>query len=310
MNKKIAYIILAHNDPKQLKRLIEALNYREENDFFIHIDQKSDIDLFKVLFEDIKNVYFVEKRAFIQWAAFSQILALKELLKCVVESENHYNRVVCLSGLDYPIFSNEKILSEFEADPKKEFIMGMNLTKCNTLAQRERFTVYHFFRSIKIRNRNIKRLFSGTSKIIMRKLPFRKEPQVKLGNTKCDIYMGSDWWGITYECARHVYHRLCTEHELLRYFKTAFAPREMCVQTIVFNSKYGKNAIHYDDVEYNGLSRLTPLHFIIYKDEIKVYNETHYDLLLNSGKMFFRKAKSGQSETLIKMIEKQRILED
>lgn len=44
-DNKIAYMIMAHRDPEQLRNLVEALDYKA--DFYIHIDKKSDIVKFK-----------------------------------------------------------------------------------------------------------------------------------------------------------------------------------------------------------------------------------------------------------------------
>lgn len=47
---KIAYLILAHSDPNQLKRLVCALSVENKVSFFIHIDARQDIKCFKKKF--------------------------------------------------------------------------------------------------------------------------------------------------------------------------------------------------------------------------------------------------------------------
>lgn len=55
---KIAYMIAAHTDPIQLRRLVISLN-GEDIEFFIHIDKKSDIQPF--LRElNLENVHFLK----------------------------------------------------------------------------------------------------------------------------------------------------------------------------------------------------------------------------------------------------------
>lgn len=44
---KIAYLIAAHTDPIQLGRLIRALEIPECTHFFVHIDAKKDLEVFK-----------------------------------------------------------------------------------------------------------------------------------------------------------------------------------------------------------------------------------------------------------------------
>ncbi|WP_308632392.1 beta-1,6-N-acetylglucosaminyltransferase, partial [Marinilactibacillus psychrotolerans] len=71
--KKLAYLILAHNDPTNLKRMIDALN--EHADFFVHIDKKNDEILFTELFQEYDNVIFISDRYKIYWGGFSIIKA-------------------------------------------------------------------------------------------------------------------------------------------------------------------------------------------------------------------------------------------
>lgn len=79
----------------------------------------------------------------------------------------------------------------------------------------------------------------------------------------------------------------------------------MMIQTIVFNSKFASRAILFEG-EYPGLPKLTPLHYIEYGKEIKVFIENGYDTLIKSDKMFFRKARTEPSDTLIEKIDKRR----
>lgn len=41
---KIAYLISAHTDPMQLKKLIHALNINNVTSFFIHIDNNTSVN--------------------------------------------------------------------------------------------------------------------------------------------------------------------------------------------------------------------------------------------------------------------------
>lgn len=52
----------------------------------------------------------------------------KELLAAVLHSGIPYTRVVCLSGQDYPLWSNNAIHRYFEEHQDTEFIGGFNLT--------------------------------------------------------------------------------------------------------------------------------------------------------------------------------------
>jgi hypothetical protein len=94
---------------------------------------------------------------------------------------------------------------------------------------------------------------------------------------------------------------MLSNKKLVRYFKTSYAPDEMLIPTIVFNSTYSINAIA---VKERSFSKLTPLHYLRYTNHIWVYDESSYTNIMNSGKIFVRKLVSGKSEKLIEMINK------
>lgn len=63
---KIAFLISAYTDPRQLGNMIRAL----ENDnhwFFIHVDKKARIEPFVVEAKNYKRVTFVTNRISVNW---------------------------------------------------------------------------------------------------------------------------------------------------------------------------------------------------------------------------------------------------
>ena len=298
---RIAYIISAYKDAPHLSRLIKALD--EDADFYVHIDRKADSRPFKELLPEGK-VTFVQSH-WVSWGGWEQVEYQKELLAAVLHSGIEYTRIVCLSGQDYPLWPNRKIHRYFEEHRDTEFIMGMNLTRSADKRQIAKIVYYHFFRDLKWENLWLKNKFIVASRHLMKWLPIRKAPIVRIGNKESDIYCGSDYWGITLPCAQYVYEKLCTEKELVRYFKTSFVPSELCIQTLVFNSPFAARALSVEG-GYTGLSALTPLHYIIYGKSIKVLTLEDWSALQQSGKMFCRKVVSGASDSLVKTIETER----
>lgn len=297
---RIAYIISAYQDAPHLARLVDALN--EDADFYVHIDQKADSRPFKELLGD--KATFVPSH-WVSWGGWEQVEYQKELLAAVLHSGIPYTRVVCLSGQDYPLWSNEEIHRYFDEHKETEFIMGMNLTRSANAQQLSRVIHYHFFRDLKWKSLWWKNKFIVASRILMKLLPFKKQPTTKIGYKEADIYFGSDYWGITLPCARYVYEKLCSEKELERYFKTSFVPSELCIQTLIFNSPFGKHALPYKG-QYVGLYALTPLHYIVYGKSIKIMSLEDWPVLKQSGKMFCRKVVSGASDPLVEKIDAER----
>lgn len=92
------------------------------------------------------------------------------------------------------------------------------------------------------------------------------------------------------------------EPAIRRYFVNSFGPAETLIQTIVFNSPQWASRCQLFQGEYPGLAALTPLHYIVYDPIIKVMDETDYDTLIASGKMFTRKLVSGKSDQLVERL--------
>lgn len=297
---RIAYMISAYRDANHLSRLVDALDDRA--DFYVHVDLRTDIQPFEEALGD--KVTFVP-RHWVSWGGWEQVEYQKELLGAVLRSGVAYDRVVCLSGQDYPLWSNEKIHRHFDDHPETEFIMGMNLTRSNNKQQLSKIVQYHFFRDLKWRNLWWKNKFIVLSRNLMKLLPIRKQAVTRINNIEADVFFGSDYWAITLPCARYVYEKLCSEKEMMRYFQTSFIPSEMCIQTLVFNSPFAAHALRYKG-EYIGLYALTPLHHIVYGKSIKIMTLTDLTELKQSGKMFCRKVVSGASDTLVKVIETER----
>lgn len=68
------YVILAHNSPELLHRLLEKLQHKE-NYFVIHIDKNYDNTLFINATKNIKNCYFTPKRYASPWGSFGLVEA-------------------------------------------------------------------------------------------------------------------------------------------------------------------------------------------------------------------------------------------
>lgn len=297
---RIAYIISAYRDASHLARLVDALN--EDADFYIHIDRKADSRPFRELLKD--KATFVPSH-WVSWGGWEQVEYQKELLAAVLHSGIPYTRVVCLSGQDYPLWSNEKIHRYFDEHKETEFIMGMNLTRSADKRLLSKVIHYHFFRDLRWKNLWLKNKFIVASRSLMKQLPFKKQPVTKIDHKEADIFFGSDYWGLTLPCARYVYEKLCTEEELKRYLKTSFVPSELCIQTLVFNSPFGKHALLREE-KYGGLFTLTPLHHIVYGKSIKTMSLEDWPALKQSGKMFCRKVVSGVSDSLVETIDAER----
>lgn len=298
---RIAYMISAYKDAPHLARLVTALAGKA--DFYVHVDRKADIRPFEEALG--ADVTFV-RRHWTSWGGWSQVEYQKELLAAVCASGVEYDRVVCLSGQDYPLWSNERIHAYFAAHPDTEFIMGEDLTHSPNRGLQTRIRNYHFFRDLPWGNLWWKNKFIVAARYLMKWLPIRKPLTVNIDGREADVFCGSDYWALTMPCARYVYRMLSTQPALTRYFRHSFVPSEMCVQTIVFSSPFAPNVVPYDGRK--GLFYLTPLHYLVYGKSIKVMTLADLAALKRFDRMFCRKVVSGVSDALVKVIDAARAL--
>ena len=221
--------------------------------------------------------------------------------KAIAESGKDYDRVFILSGLDYLLYSPERFRRFCEEHRDTEFVYGYNITKSGNKRQLSRIVLYHFFRDIPLSHTSfLRRAVVGGSMLLLKYLGIRKRPYIIVNGRKWDIYYGSQWVSLTGGCAKYVLHEMNTNKVLEKYLSTAYAPDEIVVSTIVFNSKFASHAIPGDTP---GLEHLTPLHYLHYTDRIWTYDEHDFDEIMKSGKMFVRKLVSPESDRLVEMIE-------
>lgn len=306
---KIAYIITAYIDASQMRRLVNSLILDDslgKADFYIHVDSKVEIAPFEAAMKDcMADVFWCRNRYRINWGGFNQVWSQYELLRMIFEeTKREYDRVVCLSATDYPLWSNDKIVENYTRNRNVEYIGGFNLTRSKDSAQIRKIRDYHFFRDLPLPLK-IKRAICGTSRFIFRHLPIHKPLSCVGEDGKVyDIYTGSDYWSLTFECAKYVFNVMKRDKKLMKYFMTSYIPSEAVVNTIVFNSRFKEHCSHTFECEmYPGLDKLTPLHHLQYKGAIKIYTIDDWNELMESDKMFFRKARTGISDTLIKKLE-------
>jgi hypothetical protein len=139
----IVYLILAHDNPSQLKKLVLALDGPSVY-FYIHVDGKVDQAPFQQKFKVYNNVNFVShnNRVSISWGDNSTVKCTLNLLHLVVKN-NHSGYCILLSNSDYPIKSNYEIRQYFEFKYGNSFISMTELQK-NTLTYIQRLTYYKF----------------------------------------------------------------------------------------------------------------------------------------------------------------------
>jgi hypothetical protein len=188
---KIAYLILAHNTPNHLRRLIKSLSSTSSS-FFIHLDKKSNAKEFLGIGEN--DIYFTQERIPVFWGDFSQVDAILLLLKTALADQRNFGRFVLLSGADYPIRSTFYIEQFFQINEDKEYIDLVEMPCLREGKEISRLTTYTL-------RPGDGRIINIVKKILMMVgvIPCERDYNTYLRNLS--PYAGATWWALTREAS-------------------------------------------------------------------------------------------------------------
>lgn len=230
---RLAHLILAHNNPLQLERLIKRLTYKN-TDVYIHLDKKSNLADFKHL-ATFENVFFIVSRTAIVWANYSMVTATITSFEEILSSGIDYSHINLLSGMDYPLKSASAIQEFLFEHADKTFMRFRHIFK-EWEASTSRFTLYSFG--------DYNFPFKFTIQAVMNKLmPARKLPE------GLEPYGRSQWFTMTPVCIRYVIDYLKGHPNVKQFFRMTWGVDELIFQTILLNSKL-KDSIVNDHLRY------------------------------------------------------------
>ena len=293
---RIAYLISAYTDLPQLLRTIEALD-SEESRFYVHIDRKSPMEI-----PPREHLTVLEKRFYVQWGGWNQVRYQQTLLEACLADPEGFDRIVLISGQDYPLRSPSAIAREFSEHPDRQYVLGQNISAPGTPERGlEKITVYHFFRDLELPHR-LKQAVCGGSRWLMRLLPVRKKPYLVVDGDRWAVYQASSYFSLTGACARYVLEQMQRNKALMSYFRYSFIPEELVIPTILFHSPFRGGC---EEVEggYRELEELSALTYFHYGEKVSVFRLEDYDELIGSGRLFARKMVTGVSDTLMNRLK-------
>jgi glycosyltransferase involved in cell wall biosynthesis len=223
-----AYLILAHKNPSQLLRLVNALK-TDEVYFFIHVDGKVDETPFKFIING-DNIFFCECRKIVNWGGFSVTEAIMELIREMIVKIGFPDYVHLMSGQDFPLKSNEYVFNYFEKHKGTNFIEYFSLPSAiwNDGTERIKYNWY------------------------VDDLGYKKAAElVRIQNPRDFIpdiipYGGATWWSLTGECVSHIFSECNRGGKLYEYYRYTVLSDEMLFHTFLMNSKYKDSIVNYN----------------------------------------------------------------
>lgn len=296
---KIAYLILAHDTPNHLRRLVNALQHQGDR-FFIHIDKKSDIRLFGTdKYDD--NVIFLEKRLNLWWGEYSIVHATLDLMSHALFSNSDFDYFILLSGSDYPIRSRIQLNRYLAENYGTEFI---NLTEMpNDVLDKnvDRLLYYRFQK--KYDDALCANLINRVNSF-MRKIGITRDYSNLLYPLK--PFAGSQWWALTRDACHYILSFVEENQSVVHFFKNTHTPDESFFQTIIGNSsfrqKVGRN-LTYADWQHFGPpfpACINMWHIDLFRQKKPFFYTDSY----GSGELFFARKFPDESEALVDEIDR------
>ena len=218
-----------------------------------------------------------------------------------LESGKEYDYYISASGLDYPLWSNDRIEEFLNSHKGTNFIYGVDMEDQGS--QSKLYRQYRFFNCKPWQYKTLKSKFRVSLREITWALGVRKPLHFKANGKDIRLYKGAMWWTITPELMKAAYQCWRDDRDFRRYFKTSFAPDETFIPTIAFNDEAFRKTTLGELETFTCLEDVTPLTFIDYTHGIKILDESDLPRLLSSGKMFCRKTITGQSDKLMDKID-------
>jgi len=292
----IAFLILAHTDPEQVRRLVDRL---QPHDVYVHVDAKTEMG---GSWDGIAAT-FVSDRTAVYWAGFSQVDATLKLLDLALSKGTEYQRIVLLSGACYPIKPIRELSELFETSEHLNFMKYVAVDESGhlpTLIDRT------YFRDGIMPWRAVKRLplLRHVERALRKVLEIAARPIPRKRLEGWEPLHGSAYWAVTHECATHILEtaRSAAGAKLKRYYKHAFASDEQFFHTIVGNSRYAEESTGRIPYLGRGTYRAANLH-LVDPSLAKWFTETDLREIRASGMYFVRKVSSDRSVALLNILD-------
>jgi hypothetical protein len=275
---RIAHLIITYTNPAQTARMIKRMQH-PDFDFYIHVDAKFSIESHAEVAK-IPNVYLINNRVDVQWAAFSTIQAELNGLQEILDSARTYDFISLMSGQDYPIKTVDYMHEFFERKKGKlllkyraffgEWEEGMN-----------RVNRYHLtdfkFKGQYFLERLINKLVKRTD-----------QPK------GMKFYGSSMFWVISPEAAEYVLLTVDRDPKMKRFFKFSWAPDEFLFQTILLNSPFAGQVIN-ENCHYYKHPPQTP--------SPKTFDLSDFNDIIASDRLYARKFDMSKSPELFDNID-------
>lgn len=298
---RVAYLILAHDQPGHLQRLVRTL-HADFASFFIHIDAKVALRPFLPT-GDIPNVTFLPERIHVNWGGFSMVKAEIRLLQAAYPGQFDYYAL--LSGRDFPIKGNARIYDFLARSGTTNYMTFYRFAP--TDPKRSNLVRYHLPDLVSARRHTeglTQAVLSRALGVVNAVLPERRFLQ------GYKLYAGAQWWCLRHEMIGYILDFLTRPESrpFVRYFKLSACADEHFFQNILLNAPFvsQEKCCELDTVEPVHFKKF--LHHIDFspgREKPAILDARDFATLRQSPALFARKFDAQRSATLLDRIERE-----
>ena len=258
-----AYLIMAHKNLEQIKKLMKLLDY-SENDIYIHIDAKADdtIRFFDYASCCTKSKVIQSSIFKSAWGSYSLIECELFLLKQATENRK-YDYYHLISGMDLPLKDQSEIHRFFERNSGKQFVHFSGKNSKNEYSIKRRVKYYwatNYYNSLSFIHIN------------------------RLKNNDLVFYHGSQWFSITDELVRDL---LKKKKYIEKVYKNTNCCDELVIQTFIANNDKWFSKLYDSRMDDNYCANVRKIDWS--RGGPYVWTEKDFNELIDSNCMFARK---------------------
>jgi hypothetical protein len=277
---RVAFLILAHKTPKQLERLILAMDH-PAFDYYIHIDKKATAEPFAYL-SKMDRVFLLQDTIKVFWGRYSLVQATLNGIAEIL-TRGAYDYIHVMSAQDFPIKPAGYIYQYFCDRKGAEFITCLRESDQHEWWKDAAIHTWRYnFHNWRVPGKY--RLQVLVNKLL---------PAPRYPIPGHEVVGHSNWFTLTGGSARYLLDFLEKNPRVVRFFKFVWGADELIFSTVIFNSPYR------DRIEEN-------LVYIDWSEKVanpKMLGARDFPALMASDKLFARKFDIGLDESVVGMLE-------
>jgi hypothetical protein len=299
---KPIFLVYTFQDAAHLRELVAALS---PFPVFVHVDAKASVDEFVASVRGYDNVTFTD-RTQVNWGGYSQVRAIRTLVREALRTAADDDYLVMLSGSDYPLRSVTDLVVHLRAHQGRQYLRAFEILKSEPKYFWQIDRTHHrdiSFLSRNTGNKSLRKLRNALIRLLDGPLSRRRQPPIPDG---LRVGHGGTHFAVTAECMRAMEELVTPEVE--RFFASIFCPEEKFYQSLIMLTRFAQSTPAGGFEEYTGPGnwRYANLH-LIDPTLVRVFRIEDWPEVASSDKYFIRKLVSGKSDDLREKIKSERL---